>query len=159
MQQNIPTLISSITHAFRDIELGNGVSWHEADVLDNYGSQEQRNKARALDEKNDWTNIPEGLIGDLKFQSVLPFLDAKGLYFYVAPVMIFALKNYTTSSSLIVHSIVYNLSNGKTAEDLQKLLTPEQKECIIDFLYFCLEVGDDYFDIGGLEDRMNKYWL
>lgn len=159
LEQKIHQLIASITEAFKGVQLGEGVSWHEADVLDNYGSLDERRIARAQDEKKDWTKIPDTIIGDLKLQSVMPFLDMVGLKFYLAPCMIFSLKNYKTSNSIIIHSLIYTLTNKENAGQLQKIITVEQKDCIIDFLFLCLEIGEDYFDLSRVEEKMEKYWL
>ena len=64
MSQHIQTLIDEIHLAFKDVKLGHGISWREAAVLDDYGTIEQRQAARALDESEDWTAIPFSLISD-----------------------------------------------------------------------------------------------
>lgn len=159
IDEKIDAVAARIEHAFTGVQLGTGVSWREADVLDSYGSARERTAARELDEKEDWRRIPHSLIGALKYQSVLPFLNAGGFKFYLAPCMIFALKNYRTSNSLISDSILYSLTSASTAKELQAILDPEQKQCVIDFLSLCLEIGDDHFDLHKVEDRLQKYWI
>ncbi len=159
MEQKIDQLTKSITEAFKGVQLKEGFSWHEADVIDDYGSADERSRAREHDEKNDWTKIPDSIIGDLKLQSVMPFLDTIGLKFYLAPCMIFSLRNYKTSNSIIIHSLIYTLTTKENVLELQKILTVEQKNSIIEFLFLCLEIGEDYFDLSRVEEKMEKYWL
>jgi hypothetical protein len=159
LETKIKQLIDEIHQAFAGVELGNGVSWREADVLDDYGSMDERKQARNLDEKKDWTLVPDELIGDLKYQSVLPFLDIQGLRYYLPPCMIFALKHYATSSSIIIHSTIYRLTDQTNVMALKEILTVHQKQCIIRFLMLCIEIGEDYFDLHKVENRLQKYWM
>lgn len=156
---DIESLIKRITIAFEGQQLGNGVSWREANVLDDYGTQAERDEARALDEKNDWTKIPDTLIEDLRYQCVMPFVDTKGLCYYLPVIMIYSLKKYKTSQSLIIDSLFYSLRRKKVAFDLKKELNASQIQCAIDFIQICLTIGDDYFDLDKVEESLEKYWL
>ncbi len=158
LDKKIPELIKETMEAFSGVTLENGVSWREANVLDAYGTMEERKVARDKDEKNDWTRIPVALIGDLKYQSVMPFLDPVGLKFYLPACMIYTLKNYKESQSLIIHSIIYTLTSKTTAYELQEILDQRQRSCIVKFLHLCLEIGEKYFDLHKAEIRIQKYW-
>lgn len=151
-------LVELIKKTFSGVKLETGISWQEAAVLDNHGSLEERKIAREKDEQNDWTQIPSSLIGDLKYQDVLPFLDSAGLKFYLPACMIYTIKNYKTTDSLITHSIIYSLTREETAIELKNNLSPSQKDCVIKFLLLCLEIGDDYFDLHKVEKRLQQYW-
>jgi hypothetical protein len=74
-------LLRLIADAFRDVELGEGVSLHETDVIDLYGSLQDRLAAREQDEKLDWRN----LVGDpeLVRAGCLSFYDPAGLRFHL----------------------------------------------------------------------------
>jgi hypothetical protein len=159
LEAQIHHLSEVIHQAFAGVTLGSGVSWREADVIDDYGTPDQRKLARNQDEKHNWSKVPDSLVGDLKYQSVLAFLDVEGLRFYLPVCMIYALKNYQTSQSLIVDSIVYRLTSQSDAEALKEVLTNDQKQCVIRFLDLCLKIGDDYFDVYKVESRLQKYWM
>lgn len=159
MDEKISELIALIKDAFFAVTLANGISWSEAKVIDEYGSLQERKSARDNDEKNNWNEIPLGLIGDMKYQDVLPFLDARGLTFYLPACMIFTLKNYNKSKSLITHSVIYTLTRPTTVNELQGILNQKQKSCIIKFLSLCLEIGDKYFDLYETEEKLQKYWI
>ena len=45
--------------AFDGVSLGNGVSLHEADVIDDYGTEDGRAAASESNELTDWQRIPE----------------------------------------------------------------------------------------------------
>ena len=46
--------VNQIVNAFAEVSLGNGVSLREADVIDDYGSANERAAARKHDEHHDW---------------------------------------------------------------------------------------------------------
>ena len=52
-------LIDEITSAFQDVRRGNGVTLHEATVIDSYGSMEERAKARKKDTERRWQDVPD----------------------------------------------------------------------------------------------------
>jgi len=153
-------LIKEIEIAFAGVKLEDGVSWREADVLDSYGTAEERKKAREQDEQDDWTNISFALIGDLRYQSVLPFLDAKGLRFYLPVCMIYALKKYKESNSLIIDSTIYKLTYTDSITEVQNILNEKQKIAVAKFLNRCIEIGDFYFDVNDdIQNQIKKYWF
>lgn len=158
MPQTIQTLIDEIHLAFKGVKLGNGISWREAAVLDDYGTIAQRQAARALDESEDWTAIPFSFISDLKYQDVMPFIDATGLRFYLPAYMIYILKEYKHSNSLIVHSTIYTLTRKSTVLELKVILNEAQQQAIIHFLECCLILGDDYLDLHKVAERLEAYW-
>ena len=55
----IDNAIKQIVEAFGNVPLGGGVSLREADVIDDYGSDEERAAARAHDELDDWQRVPD----------------------------------------------------------------------------------------------------
>ncbi len=159
MEEKITQLIASICIAFTGVRLENGISWQEATILDDYGSLEERRLARNLDEKEDWSQIPDTLIGSGKHQSAIVFLDVTGFKFYLPALMIFTLKHYKTSSSLVMDSLIYRLTDRPRALELKGVLNQPQKACVIQFLKLCLEIGDDYLDLHKVEKRLQRYWV
>ncbi|TAL57670.1 MAG: hypothetical protein EPN85_13500 [Bacteroidetes bacterium] len=51
LENKITDLIQLIESSFSDVKLENGISWREAEIVDSYGSEEERNIARNKDEK------------------------------------------------------------------------------------------------------------
>lgn len=158
MKTKIEALIKSIHEAFAGVQLGNGISWREAYVIDFYGGLEERKLERAKDEHHDWKQIPFSLIKDLKYQDVLPFLDVRGLKFYLPICMIYILSDYKESESLITNSLIYSLSRASTIKELKNELNENQISCVINFLNLCLEIGEDYLDTKDIPYALKYYW-
>lgn len=83
-QHRASHLLQQIDKAFCGVTLGDGVSLHETEVIDCYGTDEERLRARAGDEKDDWHK----LIDDPELVKVcgvggLCFYDAAGLRFHL----------------------------------------------------------------------------
>lgn len=78
-------LIKRLRKIFHDVTLEDGgVSLGEAIVLDNYGSMEDRIKARSKDELADWKQLvgSKDLISSIG-GGALSFVDARGMRFYL----------------------------------------------------------------------------
>jgi len=89
-------LLDSIERAFRGVALGDGVSLHEAKVVDNYGTVEERLAARKGDEQHDWRKLiddPELVQSCRLGSSALNFFDAAGLKFQLPACLSKAVKS------------------------------------------------------------------
>ena len=85
MDERPQRLLDQIDAAFEGVELGDGVSLHETQVIDAYGTAEERLAARTPDEKLDWHKLiddPE-ITWLLGAASGMCFLDDIGLRFYL----------------------------------------------------------------------------
>ncbi|MFG6099650.1 DUF6714 family protein [Leptothoe sp. ISB3NOV94-8A] len=72
-------LIKEINEAFDGVAREDGVTLHEAMVIDDYGSPAERAEARAQDTEDQWQDVPED---DIRFSdAVLSFLDSKGFHY------------------------------------------------------------------------------
>ncbi|MEM1360083.1 MAG: DUF6714 family protein, partial [Bacteroidota bacterium] len=111
METDIAELKTAIHQAFAKVRLGAGVSWREADVIDDYGSAQARAAARAQDEQVDWSKIPYNLIGSLRYQSVTSFFDEEGFRFHLPIIMLYVLDEYQTSDSVIIGGLISRLTD------------------------------------------------
>jgi hypothetical protein len=59
MEERRDALIGQIRKAFTNVSRVGGVSLHEADVIDSYGSRQQRDAARKLDTESVWPCVPQ----------------------------------------------------------------------------------------------------
>lgn len=116
MSGNTQRIIAAIEEAFGGVQLEDGISLREAIVLDNYGTDQERHRARSQDELGDWREIPEETIAG--YSASLAFLDAKGMRFYLPAFMRFALRHYQKSDSASIPYTIYtlNCSPGSGAE-------------------------------------------
>lgn len=86
-------LLQLIEDAFRGVELGDGVSLHETIAIDDYGGREQRQAARAADEKHDWRKlIDDPELARISGVGGLSFYDAAGLRFHLPAYLSLAVK-------------------------------------------------------------------
>jgi hypothetical protein len=53
------SIIAEIRRAFRAVSRADGVTLHEALVIDNYGSDAERSAARRPDTDCQWQDVPE----------------------------------------------------------------------------------------------------
>ena len=131
-EQRKQELIEEITAAFDGVVREDGVSLHEAMVIDDYGSDEERAQARAQDTEARWQDVPDEDIG-WRSDVVLSFLDAKGFRYYLPAYLVWFLKHTDSeddkfAGSSTFSSVLFRL-NAK-----HKNFTPEQSRAIAHFL-------------------------
>jgi len=149
-------LVGQIRTEFANVRLGEGISICEANVIDDYGSDEERATARAGDEHQDWSRIPAELIE--KLPHVFCFMDLEGIRFHLPAFMVFSLQNYQQSSSLSVDTVVFRLCNTECISRLKPTLTISQTSVIIEFLKFCHSTGDQWLSFPGISTAIAE-WL
>ncbi len=131
MSRNAQLVIDRIERAFASVRLGDGVSLGEAEVMDDYGSDADRLKARACDELDDWMRIPDEVIG--RCEVGLSYFDAEGMRFHLPAYMRFTLRHYKESASAIIDYTIYTLGRG--GEEFT-LLNGAQRAAVRLFLKF-----------------------
>lgn len=137
--------VDYIAYAFAGVTLGHGVSLREADVIDVYGTNDERTAAREQDELHDWQRIPDEDIET--HSSVLCFMDDEGLRFHLPAYMRFSLRRYRESKSMSTDSTIYRLSDPDCIKRLLACLTDQQVDAIKMFLNTCLTIGNDWLDV------------
>ena len=79
-------LVTKIRNSFESVTLGDGIGLREADMIDSCGSNEERQSARDLDEKDCWRNIGADVLNSCY---VSPgYLDARGFLFHLPAFLI-----------------------------------------------------------------------
>lgn len=89
-------IINLIQTAFANVELGDGITLHQAIALDNYCTDEEVIAARSQDTENHWMEIPRATL--INFQSALSFMDEGGTRYYLPAFMIAALEGHISLS-------------------------------------------------------------
>lgn len=146
-EQKKIALIAEITAAFDGVSREDGVTLHEATVIDDYGSLEERAEARKQDTEDKWQDIPEEDIRDANAN--LSFLDPKGFHYYIPAYIVWYLRNidnadpnYWESYAFTFGSVIFHLAAGSHGKGRDrylskfKLFTPEQSKAIAHFLVF-----------------------
>ena len=138
-------LIDNITTVFDGVSRRNGVTLHEAMVIDDYGSPAERAEARAQDTENRWQDVPED---DIRFSdAVLSFLDTLGFHYYLPAYMVWYLGHIDNTDpdywSNTFDSVIFHLTYQVDVDDYitQKfsLFTSAQLKATGHFLQFDVE--------------------
>jgi len=92
-------LLALIEEAFDGVERGEGITLHQARVIDDYGSDEDVFAARKLDTEERWQDVPVSVLSvsplrERKNTQFLDFLDPAGFRYYLPFAMSFAIRNY-----------------------------------------------------------------
>ena len=154
--------IRVIREAFDGVRREGGISLHQAQVLDDYGSEEQLKKAAALDRDKKWSDVPSKDIEG--HTSTLSFVDPIGFRYYIAAYMVWSLENYEASDSFSVDHTIYSL-NPSTKADIRahqmerfSLLTQAQAHAISSFLRYMAAHSDGRADDGAANEALYDYW-
>jgi|LauGreDrversion4_2_1035121.scaffolds.fasta_scaffold108745_2 hypothetical protein len=129
-------LIDLIKDAFKDVTREGGVSWHECEVIDNYGSDAERALARSRDTDRHWTELlsteafyPSGIGG-------FCFLDPIGFRYYLPAALCLSLQK-TQDTVFDINALGFHLHStvGGLPADME-LFDDEQLKAIAECLWF-----------------------
>jgi predicted negative regulator of RcsB-dependent stress response len=140
-------LIRQIESAFDGVQLGDGVSLHEAEAIDDNLSEQECAAARKLDRESRWQDVPDAAIRD--HSSSLYFMDEFGTWFYLPAYMIWSLKNYTISDSLSISHAASKLKSCRAGQ-----FTQQQCQAIQAYLQF---LAAEYQDPDA-QEALQDYW-
>lgn len=127
-------LITEIFEAFRGVTRQDGVSWSEADVIDGYGSEQERRAARESDRDSTWQSLVDDPNWDPDTEgSRYSFLDAVGFRYYLAPSMVRMLRGVWIDS-LCFHLTLPRLFLRDHTWDKWTLVQGHQRRCVRDFV-------------------------
>jgi hypothetical protein len=160
VEERRAALLEQIRVAFIDVGRDGGVSLHEADVIDDYGSMKERVAARKLDTDCVWRDVPESDIE--RYFWILSFLDPIGFRYYMPAYMTWTLKHYEHSGSISVDRTIYALDFSddlrEFAMERYTLMNQEQSEAICAFLRFMEECMSEDSDFNVAHQALERYW-
>jgi hypothetical protein len=154
-------LVAEIERAFADVAREDGVTLHEADVIDDYGSAKQRIEARKLDTDTRWQDVPDDLIE--RSPSILSFLDPKGLRYYIPAYMRWSLRYLNRSESVTIDFTIYTFDPGEDKElsdwhlERYQIFNADQSRAIARYLRFMAEEAD-WCDDRVARLALERYW-
>ena len=132
----IEKLINLISMEFRDVARNDGVTLHQAAVLDNRGSAHEFEIASKLDQDCHWKDISQEVIKAHPF--ILPFLDNTGFAYYIPAYInciLCEIKNKMKCDELLCWNICYNLSiDSNQGRSRFEIFSCGQKNSIYRFL-------------------------
>ena len=155
-------LIKQITSAFDGVTREDGISLHEAVVIDDYGSDEQRAIARQKDNELRWQDVPDKWIE--QSESALCFLDPKGWRYYIPAYMIWSLKHYINSdlNHNSINSTIYTFKFSPDPDDYYwsrfEILNQEQSKAVCQFLRFMTTHHEGYVNDSWRQEALKNYW-
>jgi hypothetical protein len=151
LSKNQIHLISSITSAFQDVKLEEGVGLSEANAIDDYKDKSFRDECRKNDEKKNWQTIPSSALNE--YYSSLSFFDAKGMRFHLPAFMIAEIKGeYRFGMSFPLTHLSDHTRSQFTA------LSKPQREAVRSFLEYLLEQPDYEFEKATIKQAIENYW-
>ena len=156
-------LIAEIERVFDDVSREDGITLHEADVIDYYGSEQEMKLARRKDREARWQDVPEEEIE--KCYNSLAHLDAKGLRYYLPAFMRWTVRHARDSDSLSSDFTIYilcpNDDKASLSEDQLKRFAAfdtHQARSICSFLRFVVEYDGGYLDTCVARQALGQYW-
>jgi hypothetical protein len=156
-------LLKFIEDAFGDVELGDGVSLHQADVIDTYGPLWERRAAREKDEKHDWRKLvsaPEFIrVG----ADALSFYDAIGLRFHMPAYLSLAVTDpIDDDTGRVVADLIYHLTHiPEFQRERFAILSVPQRACVREVLKYLRNVYDlpeNAWLVAEMDCAVDKYW-
>lgn len=141
-------VIAAIRTAFEGVPRGT-VTIHEAEVIDEYGSDEERAAARRLDTEAIWDHVPDTDIEACT--TALCHLDPEGWRYYVPAYMVWSLRHYRESNSIVSDFTIYTFDPSGDAGLREyklarfRLLDAAQSQAVCRFLRH-MAANDDHAD-------------
>ena len=150
---DIERIVAEVADAFRDVQLEDGETIHEADLEGAYSDDSVRLAAREKDPEVNWRDIP-----DWKLDGLHPhgFFDLKGWRFHIPAYMIWTLRNWRTSTSVSIDYTIWEFRPSLGTRDLQRYssLSFPQGCAVYDFLHFFCT----YSDAPEPREAIEAYW-
>ena len=153
-------LIRNIRSAFAHVQRGDGITLHQARVIDDYGGEAAQQVARTKDVDVHWWDVPDQWIETLG--DVLSFLDPTGFRYYIPAYMVWTIEHYQTSHSLTVDFTIYALGLHKDRNEYKlrnfELMDEAQSQAICRFLRYLVKFGGFDADGSAAQNALDKYW-
>lgn len=142
-------LLQQIREAFHGIELGDGISLHQALVIDDYGTKEELDAARVGDEHHDWQKLIALPDIDRILANAISFFDARGMRFHL-PVCLTLMVNRPEECVDLLTSI------SPFHFKAHQLLTEIQRQCVRDVRDYVVSQADVFSP--SIFGNQQSYW-
>lgn len=147
MPDTAEAVIEAIRTAFVGVPRG-AITIHEAEVIDVYGSDAEREAARVTDTEPCWDCVPDA---DIEVcTDALCYLDPEGWRYYIPAYMIWSLRHFRVSCSTVPDRTIYTFD--PSSPDLlehnlarYELLDEAQSRAVCRFLRYM--VNENFADV------------
>ncbi len=150
--RDIEGLIRQIHEVFAGVELGGGETIHQAHLEGIFGRGKRWLAAGEKDPESHWSEVP-----DWKLESgfsTLSFFDVEGWRFYLPAFLCWSLRNWRTTDSTTVHSVVWDLTFNEHWAARYESLNRTQSEAVYAFLDFF----DRYSGEADAGEAIRSFW-
>jgi hypothetical protein len=154
-------IIDAIRRAFAGVPPGR-ITLHEAEIMDGYPSAAECQQARVLDTDVSWDQVPDAAIEECP--TALNYLDHEGWRYYVPAYMIWSLRYFRSSDSIVSDFTIYTFDPSASNPQLRKykrerfrLLDHAQSCAVCRFLRF-MAANDDLADWRVANIALTEYW-
>ena len=131
-------IIQLIEASFADVTLGEGMTIHQREVVDDRGSQKEFDDARQWDTEQRWQDIRDSKI--MHLGTTLTFLDDESIRYHLPAFMRCVLRQWLEAKKINHEMILHSLADGPKSPDYYAdaftLLNPGQKQATAAFLKF-----------------------
>jgi hypothetical protein len=156
----VEDIIRGIEQAFGGVCRG-AITLHEAEVIDDYGTEVDRQDARLLDTEDDWREVPDTSIESCP--DALSFVDPASWRFYLPAYMRFGLRHLGDGRNGAIDHAIYSLDKGQTPHlfdwklERFRTLNPAQARAVQRFLAFAAN-NSDFCDSYVAQNALDAYW-
>jgi hypothetical protein len=132
-------ILSLIEGSFAGVTRIGGVSWRETNVIDDYGSEEERLAARLQDKDECWQDVVKAPPW-LEAWGSFSFIDPIGFRYYLPAAMTVAIVNreLTYEIGLEFHLTLPRLALRSFTLEKWSLLNDAQRVCVARFLLYMM---------------------
>jgi Cysteine-rich CPCC len=132
-------LVALLETAFGDVRRDGGVTLHQMDVLDGYGTAEAMAAAEREDPEQRFQDIDDDKLTDYRLCQSLVFLDAKGFRFYIAAFLSLMVRSWGAYG---YSGLWFALSASEYCRERHyALLSAAQCQCIAEVLAKTVDLG------------------
>ena len=158
--ESVEDIIRGIEQAFGGVCRG-AVTLHEAEVIDDYGTEVEREDARMLDAEDDWREVPDASIEACP--DALSFLDPVSWRFYLPAYMRFGLRHLGEGRNGTIDHAIYSLDKGGISDladwklERFRTLNAAQARAVQRFLAFAA-ANRGFCDSHVAKSALDTYW-
>ena len=155
MDAEAASLEQDIRKAFRKVRRGR-ITLHQAEVIDEYGSEGEEQEARQKDTEKSWEQIPDQHISSCT--TALCYFDPISWRYYIPAYMTWALRRFRVDWSMSSDATIYQFAHGGAYQQERfDVLDDAQRQVICRFLkYMAGQPG--LADAEVAQRALDAYW-
>jgi hypothetical protein len=161
LENSVESIIEAIRSAFAGVPRGS-ITIHEADLIEDYDSDEEWREAREADNEASWDQVPDQDIEECS--TALSQLDHASWRYYLPAYMIRSLRNFREDDSGVSDYTIYTFNPHEKIDALRdyqlerfRFLNQAQSLAVCRFLRYMTAHGD-FVDAGQAHLALDKYW-